>query len=299
MKPTLLVLAAGMGSRYGSLKQVDPLGPNGEAIIEYSVYDAIKAGFGKVIFVIRESIEEEFKQHIGNKFVGKIAVEYVFQELDNLPEGITVPEGRVKPWGTAHAMMMAEEKINEPFAVINADDFYGFESYQILGDFLRQCEVGSMDICLLGYKVANTLSRHGSVSRGVCAVDTQGDLLEVVERTEVYYKGDAIFYKDGEDEVSLDENTLVSMNMMGFTPAIFEKCRSFFKLFLAENKDNLKAEFFLPLVLSRVISEGGRVEVQSTPEKWFGVTYKEDKQGAMDSIKELIAAGKYPAALWS
>ena len=301
VKPTLLVLAAGMGSRYGSLKQMDGVGPNGEAIIDYSVYDAVRAGFGKVVFVIRHSFEAEFKEVFNaERFGGKIAVEYVFQELDKLPEGFSLPEGRVKPWGTNHAVMMASGVINEPFAVINADDFYGREAYATMCDYLKTLADSRQKYCMVGYQVSKTLSENGTVSRGVCSVDNEGNLTGMVERTQIERVNGTILFHDGGADEPLAEDTPVSMNLFGFTPDYFRHSEAYFKEFLKANIDNLKSEFFIPLMVNKVISEGtATMRVLSTTANWFGVTYKEDKPQLMAKIEELIEAGEYPRDLWA
>ena len=300
VKPTLLVLAAGMGSRYGSLKQMDGVGPNGEAIIDYSVYDAVRAGFGKVVFVIRHSFEAEFKEVFNaERFGGKIAVEYVFQELDYLPESFALPEGRVKPWGTNHAVMMAAGVINEPFAVINADDFYGKEAYATISDYLSQLEGCRQKYCMVGYQVSKTLSENGTVSRGVCTVDEEGNLTGMVERTQIERVNGTILFHDGGADEPLEENTPVSMNLFGFTPDYFDYSAEYFKEFLAANIENLKAEFFIPLMVNKLIADKtATMRVLRTTSDWFGVTYKEDKPMLVAKIEELIAAGEYPRNLW-
>ncbi|MBQ6940475.1 MAG: nucleotidyltransferase [Alistipes sp.] len=300
MKPTLLVLAAGMGSRYGSLKQMDGVGPNGEAIIDYSVYDAIRAGFGKVVFVIRHSFADDFCEVFNaERFGHRIEVEYVFQELDMLPEGFTLPAERVKPWGTNHAVMMGAKVIDTPFAVINADDFYGRDAYTVIGNYLSQLEGSEGKYCMVGYEVSKTLSENGTVSRGVCTVDSEGNLQGMVERTKIErVDGTIVFHDLGTDE-PLAENTPVSMNLFGFTPDYFTHSEEYFKVFLKENIDNLKSEFFIPLMVNKMISEGtATMRVLETSSKWFGVTYKEDKPQLMQKIEELIAAGEYPRNLW-
>ena len=300
IKPTLLVLAAGMGSRYGSLKQMDGVGPNGEAIIDYSVYDAIRAGFGKVVFVIRHSFAEDFKEVFNaERFGHRIEVEYVYQELDNLPEGFTLPEGRVKPWGTNHAVMMAADVIKEPFAAINADDFYGRNSYEVIAGFLSQLEGSEGRYCMVGYEVSKTLSENGTVSRGVCTVDAEGNLTSMVERTQIERVDGTILFHDGGADEPLAENTPVSMNFFGFTPDYFRHSESFFKEFLSENIDNLKSEFYIPRMVNKVINDGtATMKVLSTSADWFGVTYKEDKPQLVANIEELIEAGVYPRNLW-
>lgn len=301
VKPTLLVLAAGMGSRYGSLKQMDGVGPNGEAIIDYSVYDAIRAGFGKVVFVIRHSFAAEFQEVFSaERFGHKIEVEYVYQELESLPEGFTLPAERVKPWGTNHAVMMAKGAIDGPFAVINADDFYGREAYQTIGDYLSQLGNSRNNYCMVGYQVSKTLSENGTVSRGVCTVDGEGNLQGMVERTQIERLNGTILFHDGGADEPLAEDTPVSMNLFGFTPDYFEYSEAYFKEFLAANIDNLKSEFFIPLMVNKVINDGtATMRVLKTTSNWFGVTYKEDKPQLMAKIEELIESGVYPRNLWS
>ncbi|MBP9986349.1 MAG: nucleotidyltransferase [Bacteroidales bacterium] len=298
MKPTLLILAAGMGSRYGSLKQMDGLGPNGEAIIDYSIYDAIRAGFGKIVFVIRHSFAEPFMEHFkAEKFGGDVKFEFVYQELDYLPEGYKVPEGREKPWGTNHAVMMAKDVINEPFAVINADDFYGKESYQTMADYLRSIEGTTGKYAMVGYYLKNTLSDFGSVSRGVCGVNDEGLLTTVVERTAISRKGDKVVYCENGTDHELDPNCAVSMNFWGFTPEYFQHSERIFKTFLDEAlaSGNLKAEFFIPYIMDKLIAEkSASVKVLECDAKWFGVTYKEDRPFTVEKINALIKAGVYP-----
>lgn len=301
MKPTLFVLAAGMGSRYGGLKQMDGLGPNGETIMDYSIYDAYRAGFGKVVFVIRHSFEEDFRNIVVNKYQGKLPVEIVFQELDYLPEGFTCPADRAKPWGTNHAVLMGKDAIKEPFAVINADDFYGRESYVVLADWLSKMEGKKNEYCMIGYRVGNTLSESGSVARGVCSKDAEGNLTTVVERTYIIRDADGqVKYKDENDNmVVVDENSPVSMNMWGFTPDYFDYSERDFKTFLKESEGNIKAEFFIPLVVNNLIVAGtATCQVLDTPSKWFGVTYAEDRPAVVAKIEELIKAGEYPSPLW-
>ena len=300
MKPTLFVLAAGMGSRYGGLKQLDGLGPNGETIMDYSIYDAIKAGFGKIVFVIRESFESDFKAVVINKFRDLIEVETVFQDITNVPEGCTYNPEREKPWGTNHAVLMGKDVIKEPFAVINADDFYGQESFAVLADFLRSVEDKKNEYCMVGYHVGNTLSESGSVSRGVCVVDNNGNLQNVVERTNIEEKGGKIIFIDENNvEVEIQENTPVSMNMWGFTPDYFEYSLDFFKDFLAENGQKLKSEFYIPLAVNNLIVAGKvSCKVLDTTSKWFGVTYAEDRPQVVLKINELIGKGIYPSKLF-
>lgn len=303
MKPTLVVLAAGMGSRYGSLKQMDGVGPNNEAIIDYSIYDAVQAGFGKVVFVIRHSFEQEFREVFSKEhFGGKIDVEFVFQELDSLPEGFTVPEGRIKPWGTCHAVMMAAPVVDGPFAVINADDFYGREAYITLAEYLRQVEGTQGNYSMVGYNLRNTLSDYGTVSRGECSVDENDNLVSIVERTAIERGTDGIVrYKDENGEHPIDENTTVSMNLFGFTPDFFSKTEELFKEFLSNpaNMSNLKSEFFIPLCVNTLINQKRvSLKVLTSEAKWFGVTYKEDKPEVVSKISKLISDGIYPSKLW-
>jgi len=301
MKPTLFVLAAGMGSRYGGLKQLDGLGPNGETIMDYSIYDAIRGGFGKVVFVIRHSFEKEFQEIVLNKFSKAIDVEVVFQEINSLPQGFSPHPQRVKPWGTNHAVLMGKNVIKEPFAVINADDYYGEESFKILVNFLQSIEGKQNEYCMVGYHVGNTLSESGAVSRGVCSVDEEGYLTSVVERTQIESQGGQIQYKDEHGIADfLEENTLVSMNMWGFTPDYFDYSEEFFKTFLSENANNLKSEFYIPTVVNALIQNNqAKVKVLDTPSKWFGVTYAEDKSQVVMKINKLVRKGVYPENLWS
>lgn len=300
MKPTLYVLAAGMGSRYGSLKQIDGLGPNGETIMDYSIYDALRAGFGKIVFVIRKSFEQEFREKIISKYEKHIPVEVVFQELDNLPEGFKLDPERQKPWGTNHAVMMAKDVINEPFAVINADDFYGRESYEILANQLKQMNGQENHYCMIGYRLNNTLSESGAVARGVCETDDKGFLKSVVERTHIERKDGKIQYKDAENYwFELPENTPVSMNMWGFTPDYFQHSEKYFIKFLEANVGNHKAEYFIPLMVDHlIVNKISDVKVLDTPSKWFGVTYAEDRQGVVDKLQKLVDKGEYPSPLW-
>ena len=303
MKPTLLLLAAGMGSRYGGLKQLDGLGPNGETIMDYSIYDAIKAGFGKIVFVIRKDFEEDFRKKILAKYEGHIPAELVFQSLDALPAGFTVPVGREKPWGTNHAVMMAKDVIKEPFCVINCDDFYNRDSFMVIGKFLSELPAGAKDkYAMVGFRVGNTLSENGTVARGVCATDAEGHLTTVVERTEVMRVNGAVSYKDEEGKwVAIADNTPVSMNMWGFTPDYFEHSEAYFKVFLSDpkNMENLKAEFFIPLMVNKLINEKtATVKVLDTTSKWFGVTYSADRAGTVARIQSLIDEGVYPSKLF-
>ena len=301
MKPTLFVLAAGMGSRYGGLKQLDGLGPNGETIMDYSIFDAVRGGFGKVVFVIRHSFEDDFRNKIIKKYENQIPVELVFQELDYLPEGFALNPERVKPWGTNHAVLMGKDVIKEPFAVINADDFYGKESYKILADYLKGLEGKKNDYSMVGYRLGNTLSESGSVARGICETNADGYLTTVVERTYIIRDTDGVIkYKDeNENLVPAGENVPVSMNMWGFTPEYFQYSEDYFINFLKENADNIKAEYFIPLMVNHLITNGtARVKVLDTPSKWFGVTYAEDRASVVAKIQELIDKGEYPNKLF-
>jgi len=301
MKPTLFVLAAGMGSRYGGLKQLDGLGPNGETIMDYSIYDAIRAGFGKVVFVIREWFEQDFREKIISKYESLIPVEIVFQELDKLPEGFQLNKDRVKPWGTNHAVMMGKDVIKEPFLVINADDFYGKESYRIAAEYLQSLENEKNHYFMVGYRIGNTLSESGSVARGICSADAEGFLTSVVERTYIIRDNDGIIkYKDeNENFVAEEENTPVSMNMWGFTTEYFDYSESLFIEFLNKYQDNLKAEMYIPWVIDRLIEKNQiKVKVLDTPSKWFGVTYSDDRSSVVDKINQLISIGEYPKKLF-
>ena len=303
MKPTLLLLAAGMGSRYGGLKQLDGLGPNGETIMDYSIYDAIQAGFGKIVFVIRRDFEEQFREQVLSKYEGHIQAELVFQSLDALPEGFSVPEGREKPWGTNHAVLMAKDVIKEPFCVINCDDFYNRDAFKVIGKFLSELPEGSKNkYAMVGFRVGNTLSENGTVARGICSKDDKGNLTTVVERTEIMRVNGPVCYKDENGEwVAVEDNTPVSMNMWGFTPDYFEHSEEYFKEFLADPKNisNLKAEFFIPLMVNKLINEKtSTVQVLDTTSKWFGVTYAADRQDTVDRIQKLIDEGVYPSKLF-
>lgn len=300
MKPTLFVLAAGMGSRYGGLKQIDGLGPNGETIMDYSIYDALNAGFGKLVFVIREFFDKEFREKIISKYEKHIPVEVVYQELHNLPQGFTVDPERVKPWGTNHAVMMGKDVIKEPFAVINADDFYGRESYEILAKQLMEMNGKENHYCMVGYRLSNTLSESGAVARGVCETDNDDYLKSVVERTHIERKDGKIQYKDAENYwYELEEKTPVSMNMWGFTPDYFEHSEKYFIKFLEQNQGNLKSEYFIPLMVDHLISnKTADVKVLDTPSKWFGVTYAEDRPGVVAKLEKLVKDGVYPSPLW-
>ena len=303
MKPTLLLLAAGMGSRYGGLKQLDGVGPNGETIMDYSIYDAIQAGFGKAVFVIRKDFEQEFREKILSKYEGKIETELVYQSLDALPSGFKCPEGRVKPWGTNHAIMMGESVVKEPFCVINCDDFYNRDAFMVIGKYLSALSTESKgQYAMVGFRVCNTLSENGTVARGVCEKDEKGYLASVVERTEIKRHDGKVCYHDGNDTwVELDENCPVSMNMWGFTPDYFQFSNDYFTEFLSnpDNLNNLKSEFYIPTMVDHLIKTGdATVDVLDTKAKWFGVTYANDRPDVVERIKALIAAGEYPEKLF-
>jgi choline kinase len=298
MKPTLLVLAAGMGSRYGGLKQLDRLGPGGETIMDYSIYDAKRAGFGKVVFVIRKSFEKDFREIYVDKLQGKIEVELVFQELDNLPSGISYSEERVKPWGTGHAILVAKDAVKEPFAVINADDFYGAEAYESMYAFLTT-EVASDKYAMCGYELNKTLSDFGKVSRGVCEMDDDGYLIGVTERTSIAKENGQINFILNDQKFPLSENDTVSMNFWGFSHSLFAHLEEKFTTFVLANAQNLKAEFYIPFVVDDLMKEGKvRTKVLHSNAEWFGVTYQEDRPTTIDKLNQLVAIGKYPAKIW-
>ena len=290
-----------MGSRYGGLKQLDGLGPSGETIMDYSIYDAIRAGFGKIVFVIRKDFEQDFRDKVLSKYEGHIPTELVFQAITDLPAGFTCPEERVKPWGTNHAVLMGKDVINEPFCVINADDFYGRDAFAVMGKYLAALPEGSKnDYSMVGFRVANTLSENGTVARGICSKDADENLTTVVERTEIMRVDGPVCYKDEEGKwVAVPDNTPVSMNMWGFTPDYFKYSEEMFVDFLKENISKPKAEFFIPLVVNNLITTGrASVKVLDTTAVWFGVTYAADRQGTVDRIKALVEAGEYPAKLF-
>ena len=300
MKPTLIILAAGMGSRYGSLKQVDALGPNGETIIDYSVFDAMRAGFGKVVFVIRKDIEKDFMDVFGKRFTGKIPFEIAFQELDMLPKGFKCPAERTKPWGTAHAVWVARNIVNEPFAAINADDFYGADSFQVLADALSKPNLAKGSYFMVGYRLGNTLSEQGSVSRGVCTTDQNAMLQTVVEHTQIErINGKVCFRNEQGNNLEINENLPVSMNFWGFTPDFFEHIENMMSGFFSGAISNAKAEFYIPTAVNNlIVDKKATCEVLPTKAEWFGVTYPGDKQMVMKRLKELVSERKYPSPLW-
>ena len=293
-----MILAAGMGSRYGGLKQIDPVGPNGETIMDYSIFDAMRAGFDKVVFVIRRDIERPFKETIGARFEHRLLVDYVYQELTKLPPGFSVPPGRQKPWGTTQAILMAAEAVQEPFAVINADDFYGAEAFSVLGAHLA---AGGSDYAMVGFVLRNTLSDFGSVARGVCRADPAGYLQSVVELTKIEKDGNTAKYTDAEGKVHpLSGDELVSMNIWGFTPAIFPQLEQEFASFLRANGQSEKAECYIPTVANTLVATGqARLKVLRTTDAWFGVTYREDRPMVVSGIRRLIDQGRYPQKLWA
>ena len=310
MKPTLLVLAAGMGSRYGGLKQMDGLGPHGETIIDYSIHDAVEAGFGKVVYIVRESFKAQMEEAVQAKYKGVKTVDgeplqfvFVTQELNKIPAGFTLNPERVKPWGTAHAILMAKDVIKEPFAVINGDDFYGKESFGILADWCRAHEKTEGQYCIVGFELENTLSENGSVSRGICSYDAKGNLTDISEHLEIAKEADGKVYgnnsANGENHVELDPKALCSMNMWGFTPDYFGKSEAIFETFLEANIGELKKEYYIPYAVDCILKSGkGSCEVLSTPSHWFGVTFKEDRPGVVAKFAELVEKGVYPSPLY-
>jgi NDP-sugar pyrophosphorylase family protein len=299
MQPTLLILAAGMASRYGSMKQTQGFGPAGETIMEYSIYDAIKAGFGKVVFIIRKDFAEGFKNNFEPKLQGKIKTEYVYQEMDYFLNGQPIPEGRTKPWGTGHAVLCAVDAIKEPFAVINADDFYGRDAFVKAAAFLNT-ECTDKKYAIIGYELAKTLSEHGTVSRGVCQVDSDNNVVSIKERTKIYKEGEGIVYEDDEGKHSVPFSSSVSMNFWCFHPALFGTTEKLFQQFVQENSHNIKAEFFIPILAEDFMHQhGGHIKVIPCSSQWFGVTYKEDAPVVKASVDKLVADGEYPASLWA
>lgn len=299
MKPTLVILAAGMASRYGSMKQTQSFGPGGETIMEYSIYDAIKAGFGKVVFIIREDFAENFKSIFEPKLKGRITTDYVYQKLESFTEGRTIPADRAKPWGTAHALLCCKGKVNEPFTVINADDFYGSDGFVKAFNFLSK-DVKDDCYAIIGYELKKTLSDNGSVSRGVCDVDAEGNLTDINERTKIYRNDEGIItYEDENGLHEVSENASVSMNFFGFAPNMIDLCETMFTEFLDKNINNPKGEFFIPIVVDEFAKSKGVVKVIPTSAQWFGVTYKQDAPVVQASIDKLVADGEYPANLWA
>jgi hypothetical protein len=298
MKPTLLILAAGIGSRYGGVKQMDKIGPSGESIIDYSVFDAIRAGFGKVVFVLNKKIIDDFRAIYEPRLSGKIESEFILQQLNDIPEGIQFNPERIKPWGTGHAVLVAKKYIHEPFAVINADDFYGRHAFELISEFLRQLKNDQPEYAMVGYKLKNTLSDHGTVSRGICQSE-DGLLTDVVERTNIIRKGKQVVFNDEGHDQPIDEDSVVSMNFWGFTPNYFEQSERDFKTFIHENANQLKAEFYIPFVVNNLIDKNeANCRVLTSDDQWFGVTYQEDKPTTIAKVSELVEKGNYPANLW-
>ncbi len=304
-KPILVVLAAGMGSRYGGMKQIDPVGPNSQLIIDYSIYDAKKAGFETVVFIIKKEIEQAFKEAIGDRLSKHMEVRYAFQNISALPEGFTIPEGREKPWGTSHAILSAKDVVDAPFAVINADDYYGSDAFKVIFDYLSSTpDTDVFNYCMVGYMLKNTVTEHGSVARGVCEVDENDMLIDVNERTRIEKFGDEIKFTedDGNTWTTLEEDTQVSMNLWGFKENVMGAINDGFAEFLKEAivKNPLKCEYFIPLTVSELINgKKAQVKVLHSQDKWYGVTYKEDKPTVVNAITEMTESGKYPADLWA
>lgn len=299
MKPTLLILAAGMASRYGSMKQTEGFGPDGETIMDYSIYNAIRSGFGKIVFIIRQDFADNFKKNFDAKLSGRIAVDYVYQELDTFTDSRFLSPERTKPWGTGHAVLCAKEVVKEPFAVINADDFYGKDAFDKAADFLiKKCN--EEEYALVGYRLENTLSENGTVSRGVCGVNEENMLTEINERTKIFKKDNQIVYEENDLSVELPANANVSMNFWCFHPNVFSFTEMLFEEFTVKNRENLKAEFFIPYIADYFIKvQKGKIHVISTTSQWFGVTYKEDSEGVKENLHTLINLGEYPDSLWN
>ncbi|MBQ4106693.1 MAG: NTP transferase domain-containing protein [Lentisphaeria bacterium] len=296
MDITLLVLAAGMGSRYGGLKQLDQLGPGGETLMDYSVFDAIRAGFTRVVFVIRRDFEDAFKEQIAAKYTGRIKIDYAFQDLDDLPDGFSRPADRVKPWGTGHAVLAARNLIREPFAMINADDFYGRRSYELLAGYLKDCRTDLLNGCLCAYPMCNTLSENGTVSRGICAADEAGNLVSVVEHTSLKPDGDGVVDENGDRFTGKEP---VSMNCWGFSPALFPELERLFREFLAAHGNEIKSEFYIPFAVDQLIREGkAAFRMLVSDAQWFGVTYREDRPGVVGGLEKLTHDGEYPEGLY-
>jgi UTP-glucose-1-phosphate uridylyltransferase len=302
MSHTLLVLAAGMGSRFGGVKQIEPVGPHGEIIIDYSIHDALAAGFRRAVFVIRREIEDDFRRHVGNRFEDRLDVDYVYQNLESCVPPEICPAERTKPWGTGHAILVGAEAIDTSFAVINADDYYGAHAFSAIGQYLETASdtPGMADYAMVGYVLSNTLSENGVVSRGVCTIDSEGFLRKVVEHTKIAREADGVHCLDGEDRPAmLTGNEIVSMNLWGFTPSVFAHLRERFHRFLQERGGDPKAEFYIPTVIDQLVAEGrARVRVLESPDNWFGVTYREDKAAVQTAIRGLIDRGVYPEKLW-
>ena len=296
--PTLVILAAGMGSRYGGIKQIQGFGPGGETLMDYSVYDAIRSGFKKIVFVIRKDFAGEFKEIFETKLKDRIEMEYVYQEMDSFTEGLPIPEERKKPWGTAHAVLCAMEVVNEPFAVINADDFYGYDAFKKADNFLES-ECTADRYAILGYDLLQTLSQYGTVNRGVCQIDDDGNLSSIIERINVGMRDGKVICDDGIEPNELPLNASVSMNFWCFHPSIFEYTQKLFREFLRDNIQNPKSEFFIPIVADQFIKDGGTIKVIRTSVPWFGVTYKEDAPQVEKSLKEMVQKGEYPERLWT
>ena len=300
MKPSLVILAAGLGSRYGGIKQLDGFGPNGERIIDYTVFDALEAGFGKIIFVIRKEIDAEFREAILDKWQGRGDFEVVYQSLDAIPKSYTVPEDRVKPWGTAHAVWMAAPVINEPFGIVNADDFYGKNSLKTLATHLESLDNNELIGCMVGYELEKTITDNGTVSRGVCEIDADQQLKVITERTAISRDADGkIYYQEEGVRVHLDSQTIVSMNLIGFTSLVFKEISKGFDAIFQTSKTNLKVEYYIPLVLSSLIEQGIEIPVLGTDDHWFGVTYSEDKVWVKSQLKQLVADQIYPNDLFN
>ncbi len=302
MDLTLVIMAAGIGSRFGGIKQIEPVGPNGEMIIDYSVYDAKRAGFNKIVFVIKKEIEEQFREKVFDRLSKQIDCACVFQDMNNLPFDLICPDGREKPWGTAHAVLSARPAVDSPFAVINADDFYGFGAFRIIADYLKGIGANEKyNYCMAGYKLGNTLSEKGYVSRGVCDTNDCDDLVSVVERTKIEKSNGMIYFTEGEETGALSPDTLVSMNCWGFTTDFFDEIEAMFPHFYASNKNNLlKAEFYLPSVVGKLLEEKrASVKVLKCNERWYGFTYKDDKEIVVNEINKMIAENKYPKSLWA
>ena len=297
MKPTLLILAAGMASRYGSMKQTESFGPSGETIMDYSIYDAIHAGFGKVVFIIRKDFADRFQENFAHKLKGKIEVDYVYQEMDAHVDTEVHPE-RTKPWGTGHAILCAMEAIKEPFAVINADDYYGTDAFKKAATFLQQ-QCDERTYAIIGYELGKTLSEHGTVSRGVCEVDESDSLQSIVERTKIYRRGNQVVFEEDNNEIDLSPSSSVSMNFWCFHPSVFELSKKLFHDFLQSQGKELKSEFYIPIIADHFIrNQHNKIKVIPTSSQWFGVTYKEDAEGVKKSIDDLISTQVYPESLW-